>query len=89
MLFDVEWDKSHNGAWFSYHDKKINIGTEIDCDTFILENIMHEVFEIVSHEMRVRLRRPDCDSDYIFVFDHRQHTTIQSMMAGIISKFIM
>lgn len=85
--FDIIWDKSHDGGWFDYGEKKIEIGTK-QADNSVFMVICHELMEICAIEMFVRFRRPDVDSDYIFVYDHRQHTTMIDMFAGLLSQFI-
>jgi hypothetical protein len=87
--FDVRWDKKEHGAWFNYQDKVLCIGTAYGCDSKIFDNICHELMEICAIELCVRLSRPDCNSDYIFVYDHRQHTTMQSMFSAALAKFIV
>lgn len=87
-LFSIKWDKSRRGASFAYGDTpEIIIGTDVT-DNEIFMFICHEIMEIVAVEMNVRLRRPDCDSDYIFVYDHRQHETMANMVSGLLSQFI-
>ena len=86
--FKVKWNNSHSWGAFSYGDREIEIGTKNLSSDVILMLICHELMEIVAVEMGVRLRRPDCDSDYMFVYDHRQHTTMMEMFAGLVSEFI-
>ncbi len=88
ITFNIKWDKSNGGASFQYGEKSIIIGTISNNEEEILELIIHELFEICAVEMHVRLNRPDVESDYIFVFDHRQHTAICAMLAGLLSEFI-
>lgn len=87
-IFDVEWDKTLDGGYFSYGEKRIVIGTSSKKEMRIFEILNHELFEICAVEMNVRLHRPDCDSDYIFVYDHRQHETIVNMFTGALSEFL-
>jgi len=86
--FDVEWDKSHNGGSFCYGEMKINIGVRDRTDEEIFMIICHELMEISALELNVRFKRPDCDSDYIFVYDHRQHETMMNMFSSLVSQFV-
>lgn len=87
--FNVVWDKTHNGGYFTYSEKKeINIGVKGIDDDEIFMLICHELMEIVACEANVRLSRPDVGTDYIFVYDHRQHDTMMNMFSGLVSQFI-
>ena len=91
--FKVYWNRKWNGGQFSYREEKkkegfIDIGVKDNSDNEIFMIICHELMEICAAEMNVRLKRPDCDSDYVFVYDHRQHETMMNMFAGALSQFI-
>lgn len=86
--FKVIWDKTQFGASFNYGKCEIIIGTKDPDQNYILMLICHELMEICASEMSVRLHRPDCDSDYIFVYDHRQHETMMFMFSGLLEKFL-
>jgi len=86
--FKVIWDKSLRGASVDCIKREIRIGTKNADTTEIFERICHELWEIGAMDMGVRLSRPDCDSDYIFVYDHRQHDTMCNMVAGWLAQFI-
>ena len=86
VSFDIIWDPKIYGGSFSYGTYIIRIGVKDKQEIF--ETICHELMEIVACEMRVRLSRPDCDTDYVFVYDHRQHTTMIGMFSGLLSQFI-
>ena len=88
VRFKIKWNDSHSGGSFSYGDNVIEIGTELVSDSHIFSVICHELMEIAALEMNVRFRRPDCDSDYIFVYDHRQHETMMNMFSSWLSEFI-
>ncbi len=87
-VFNIFWDKKTHGANFTYGEREINIGIRSGDNNIIFMLICHEIMEICATEMGVRLDRPDCLTDYIFVYDHRQHTTMMEMFAGLISEFI-
>ena len=88
FTFNIKWDNSHTGASFSYRDKLLTFGTHGNDTAQIFMVICHELMEIVALELNVRLNRPDVDSDYIFVYDHRQHETMANMFSGLLRQFI-
>jgi len=87
--FSINWNKEHDGGSFSYGDLEIDIGTRDNNDQEILMIICHELMEICALEMNVRLKRPDCGTDYVFVYDHRQYETMMNMFAGLLAQFLV
>ena len=87
-LFDVVWEGMSGYGHISYTDHKIIIGIKNSPDSEIFETICHELMEICAQEMHVRFSRPDCNTDFMFVYDHRQYDTMINMFAGLISQFI-
>ncbi len=87
--FDVIWNPKHNGARLNFSEHSIEIGTRgrDDCEIFML--ICHELMELVAVISNVRMERPDCYTDYIFVYDHRQHDTMMILFAGALREFIV
>lgn len=91
--FTVTWDKSKycGEGHVSYANREISIGVKDYKDEHkgqMFETICHELMELVAMEMHVHYRRPDCTTDFIFVYDHRQHDTMMNMFAGLLSQFI-
>lgn len=86
--FDVKWNKAHNGASFCYADRIIEIGVRYGRDDEIFQLICHELMELCAVEQHVRFKRPNVDSDYIFMYDHRQHDAMMSLFASLVSQFI-
>jgi len=85
--FSVIWDKDTRGGHFSYGSLEISIGT-LGEESEIFEVLCHELMEIVTCELYVRHPRDDCGDDYIFVYDHRQHTLIVNMFSCLVAQFI-
>ena len=89
MIFDVVWNKKDSGGSVNFQKDIITIGCHKAMNqTEVLEVVIHELFEIVCVEMHTRYSRTDCHNDYLFVFDHKQHTTQMTMMAGLLEQFI-
>jgi len=86
--FTIDWTKEHSGGSFDYTDRKIKIGLKHNEESEIFEVLCHELMEIVFTDLYVRLSRPDCDRDYIFVFDHRQFGNAIATFSGLINQFI-
>jgi hypothetical protein len=86
--FCIKWDKTHNGGCFDFYDNSIEIGVKTNTEIEVLAVLSHELMEICACEMHVRLSRPDCSSDYIFVYDHRQFTTMMNMYSSALHQFI-
>jgi len=86
--FSITWDKESRGACFTYADHSMAIGVKSKDDNEIFMLICHEIMEICAIEMNVRYCRPDCESDFLFAYDHRQHDSIMLMFSGLISQFI-
>ena len=87
--FDIKWDKSNDGGMFDYNDRIISIGVKSNDDSEALMILIHELTEICAIEMGVRFRRPDVNDDYMFVYDHRQHGTMTTMLASLLEQFIV
>jgi len=86
--FKIIWKGVAGSGSLSFKDREIIIGTEDSPDEEIFNVICHELMELCAQEMHVRLTRPDCYTDFIFVYDHRQHDTMMNMFAGLLSQFI-
>jgi len=93
--FKVYWDKNYSqGATFSYQNKhhsesflRIGLGNK-ENDDVLLEYILHELMEMCCIELIVRYERFDVKGEYLFCYDHRQHTTLMTMLAGALKQFI-
>ena len=86
--FNVKWINKYGGAGFSYSEPEIYFCTKGRQESEILMMVCHELQEICAVDMSVRLNRPDCDSDYIFVYDHRQHDTMMEMFSTALASFL-
>ena len=86
--FKVIWNNKAQGATVDYRMEEIIIGTAGLKEPEIFMLVCHELMEICAIEMCVRLSRPDCEGDYIFVYDHRQHQTIMQMFSGLLREFL-
>ena len=87
-IFKIKWDPNTSGGSFNYSKKLITIGTKPG-NIHALAVLIHEFKEIIQVEQTTRLDRHDCDSEYIFVYNHAQHTDLCSRLAGLLSQFII
>jgi len=88
-IFDIKWDPKRVGGHFSYYKGILIIGTKGQDTNTIFMLLCHELFEICAIEMHVRYSRPDCEGDFLFNFDHKQHDTLLNMFAATLNKFIV
>lgn len=86
-VFTIKWDYNEAGGHFDYRTLTLELNGKFPED-ILFEVLCHELMEIVAVDMNVRLDRPDVLEDYIFVYDHRQFTTMMSMYAGLITQFL-
>lgn len=86
--FKINWSKEHNGGWFDFGKMTIEIGIQDKDDGHTFMVLCHELMEICAVEMGVRLNRPDCTTDFIFVYDHRQFETKMSLFSSLITQFL-
>ena len=87
-VFSVVWDKKDGGGSYNYQKQEIRIGVKSGDTNRIFEILCHELFEVCAVECYVRYSRMDVEGDFVFCFDHKQHSTIQGMFAGLLSQFI-
>jgi len=92
-VFKVNWTKEKYGACFSFSDRELNMGTKNgngenknDAEIFML--LCHELQEICTIDMHIRFNRPDCNTDFLFCYDHRQHDNLANMFAGLMIQFL-
>ena len=86
--FSVVWDKKVGGGSYSYQTRKMVIGCKDASEEEQFMILLHELEELAATEMHVRMQRPDCDGDFIFVYDHRQHDLKSNMVAGWLMQFL-
>jgi len=87
-IFRVTWDKTKFNSSFYYDTRIITIGTKNQDTLQIFNSICHELMEMVAAENYVRHDRNDVRDDFIFVYDHRQHTVMMASFAGLLAQFI-
>jgi hypothetical protein len=92
--FIMKYDKKEGGGSFKYpygNEKGlIIIGTrDLKGDNGdFLAILVHELTEIIHTELFTRFKAPDNDSNYHFCYNHKEHTTACSMLAGLLKQFI-
>lgn len=89
-IFKVKTDRKEGGGSFSYDKHEIIIGTKHlkKQPQAVLNVIIHELMEIICVEEDTRLDKGNNYADYVFVYDHQQHTDIVRRLAGILNEFI-
>lgn len=87
--FKIIWSKEHDGGSFHWGKREIEIGVRGGHDESIFMVLCHELQEMVAEDLSIRMQRPDCREDYIFVYDHRQYETLMNVFSSLIRKFIV
>jgi hypothetical protein len=88
FVFDVSYADKGAGGRFSFSERKLELGIKGADDEQALMILTHELMEMCIIEMNCRLNRPDVDSDYLFVMDHRQFETACNMFSGLLAQFL-
>ena len=92
--FNIKWDKTKTDGEFSYAWKnkpafiRIGIKEEKKNPERTLSTLIHELKEIIQVEQGTRYDRGDENMAYEFHYTHKEHTTLCSLLAGYLSKFI-
>ena len=92
--FDIKWDKKYNGGEFQYAWKgkpayiRIGIQEEKKNPERTLSVLIHELKEIIQVEQGTRYDKQDENKAYEFHYSHKEHTTLCSLLAGYLSKFL-
>ena len=87
QTFKIKWDNNRRGGYFDFGKNEIGIGLNTT-DDVVFEILCHELSEAIHCVLHTRYDRTDVDSDYLFVTDHRQFTTHNAMLSGLIKQFI-
>jgi hypothetical protein len=90
VVWKIKYNKTNAGGSFEYDNHTLTIGTKYSQKnpTRTLNSIIHELKEIIQVENDTRLERGNNISDYVFVYDHRDHTDICRRLAGLLDEFI-
>lgn len=90
VVWKVKYNKKEAGGSFGYEDHTINIGTKHlkNQPSRVLSVIIHELMEIICIENDTRYDKRHAEMDFIFVYDHQQHTDIVSRLSGLLNEFI-
>lgn len=88
-MFEVIWDKTGKtrGGSFNYTSRELIIRDDV-ADELLFHRLSHELMEMATLELNVRLNRPDVGDDYIFVFDHRQFDSMMYIFSGLMMQFL-
>lgn len=98
QTFNMVYDKKRIDAEFYYWEKKDNgslgdgkmiIGTKLlqILPLKVLNNIIHELIEVIQAEQGARYKNP-LDDSYEFHYNHTQHTDLCSRLSGLLDLFI-
>lgn len=88
--FDIHYDKTHNGASFSFRDSKMVVGIKAMPHNPIktLGVISHELMEIILCSMGGRFYNDRISENYLFVFNHQTLENAIEIHTELLSKFI-
>ena len=93
--FKITYDKGMWGGNVNYYDEKektalIVIGTKHlkEHPLRILTTIIHELKEIIQIEQGTRYNETNNEGEYLFSYNHKQHTDFCERLTGLLEEFI-
>ena len=87
-IWKIEWVKNSDNGSFDYVTEIIKIPAKGNTEVRIFEILMHELKEIIQCEQFTRLYGKSTEQQYVFVYNHDQHTDLCARLSGLLSKFI-
>lgn len=89
-VWTIKYPKDTNAGTFDWGKCELSIGIKDypAQPTLVLHVIIHELKEIIHVQQATRFDRPDVDSEYIFVYNHANHTDLCYRLAGLLDNFI-
>jgi hypothetical protein len=86
-VFKIEWKKSLEVGNFDYDKEIIKIGCKYsEQETF--NSLIHILKEILNIQQNTRFAKTYKTDDYIFVYDHYQHTDLCNLLSDLIYQFL-
>ena len=88
--FEVVYNKSSDGASFSWSEGRITIGVKsVNKDpTYTFSVISHEVMEVILVGMGARFASTRTGENYLFSFDHQTFENAIQIHAQVLTSFI-
>ncbi len=90
VVYDIIWDKSHNGGSVSCYEGKIVVGTKDyhKDPVYTFGVLSHEILECIFIHMGARYDNPRIGNNYLFNFNHQTFENAIEIHTSLLSKFI-